>query len=114
VRKTYRVSGSAPGQQVKGLVARGEKIVTQAHANPTEALSLGILPSDVMAIAQTLTELKAAEAFAKGKWGQPTRKEKRAAEVRMLEAVTRISGAGVMAFATNPEVREEFAALRLM
>jgi hypothetical protein len=113
VRKAYGVSGAAPGREAEALIARGEKIITKARANPTEALSLGILPSDVLAIAQALTDLKAAEAFAKGKWGQPTTKEKHAAEARMHDAVERISGAGILAFATNAAVREEFTALRL-
>ena len=50
---------------------------------------------------------------AKGNVGV-TSKERRAAETRIHEAVARISGAGVLAFATNPAVRAEFAALKPM
>ena len=114
VRKAYGVSGTAPGVEAEGLIARGEKIIARARANPTEALSLGILPSDVLAIAQALADLRAADAFAKGTWDKPTTKERHAAAARMHDAVTRISGAGILAFATNAAVREEFAALRLM
>jgi hypothetical protein len=98
--------------EAAALIARGEKIITQARANPTEALSLGILPSDVLAIDQALEDLKAAEAFAKGKWDKPTTKQVHAAEARMHNTVARISGAGILAFATNAAVREAFAALR--
>jgi hypothetical protein len=116
VRKAYGVSNKAPGEEAKAVIASGEKIVSQAHANPTEALSLGILPSDVTALVQALADLTAAETLAKGKAGQgsTTGKERHAAEGRMHEAVARIGGAGVLAFATNAAVRAEFAALKGM
>src|SRR5262249_24039402 len=114
VRKLYGVSGKTPTQKAKAVIASGEKIVSRAQANPTEALSLGILPADVAALIEALATLTEAEALAKGKSGQggaTTGKERRAAEVRMREAVARISGAGILSFATNAEVRAEFAAL---
>ena len=114
VRKAYGVSGKTASKEGKALIAGGEKIVTQAQADPTQALSLGILPADVIALVQALADLTAAEALARGKSGQgggTTGKERQAAERRMREAVARISGAGVLAFATNATVRAEFAAL---
>jgi hypothetical protein len=116
VRKAYGVSSKSPGQEAKAVLASGEKIVAQAHANPTEALSLGILPSDVTALVQALAELTAAEALAKEEAGNggATGKERHAAETRMHEAVARIGGAGVLAFATQAAVRAEFSALKGM
>ncbi len=114
VRKVYGVSSKALSHEGKALIAGGEKIVTQAQADPTQALSLGILPADVITLVQALVDLRAAEALAKGTSGQgggTTGKERRAAERRMREAVARISGAGVLAFATNATVRADFAAL---
>lgn len=114
VRKAYGASGKTASKEGKALIADGEKIVTQAQADPTQALSLGILPADVIALAQALADLMAAEALARGKSAQgggTTGKERHAAARRMREAVARISGVGVLAFATNAAVRAEFAAL---
>ena len=111
VRKAYGLSRK-PVKEPKDVVATGQIIVTQATANPTEALSLGVVPADVTALSSALGAVKAAEIVVKGSsGGGATAKERRAAEVRMHEAVVRISGAGVLAFATNPAVRAEFAAL---
>jgi len=114
VRKAYGASGKTPSKEASALVADGEKIVTQAQANPSQALTLGILPADVAALVQALSDLTTAEALAKGPSGAVTGKERRAAEARMHDAVARISGAGALAFATNAAVRAEFAALRPM
>lgn len=112
VRKAYGASSKTPAKEAKVVVADGQKIVTRAQANPTEALSLGILPSDVAALSQALADLSAAETAAMGGAAAgSTGKERRAAETRMHEAVARIGGAGVLAFATNAAVRADFAAL---
>jgi hypothetical protein len=111
VRKAYRVSSKAE-KAPKHVIADGTAIVTQAKSDPTEALSLGILPADVTALAAALAAVQAAEIVVKGSTGgAATGKERHAAEVRMHEAVARIAGAGVLAFATSPTVRAEFAAL---
>jgi hypothetical protein len=75
------------------------------------------LPADVAALAQALTDVTAAETRAMGTSGGAggtTGKERHTAEARMHDAAARISGAGVLAFATNPAVRAEFAALEPM
>jgi hypothetical protein len=41
-----------------------------------------------------------------------TKKEKRAAAARMLEAVARIAGAGALSFAQDAVVRAQFVALK--
>jgi hypothetical protein len=113
VRKAYGASAKAASKEGKALIASGEKIVTQAKADPTQALSLGILPADVIALGHALADLMAAESLAKGTSAQggTTGKERHAAEKRIREAVARIAGAGALAFATNATVRAEFAAL---
>ncbi len=111
MRKAYRVSSKA-ATAPKFVVADGTAIVTRAQADPTEALSLGILPADVTALAAALAAVQAAEIVVKGSTGgAATGKERHAAEVRMHDAAARISGAGALAFATNAAVRAEFAAL---
>lgn len=117
VRKAYGATGKTPSKEASAILADGQKIVTRAQADPTEALSLGILPADVTALAQILAELTKAETLAKGKFaaaGGVTGKQRHAAVARMHDAVARISGVGVLAFATNAAVRAEFAALAPM
>ena len=115
VRKAYGISAKEPTKQAKTVLADGQKLVARAQANPSEALSLGILPADVALLATALGELQAAETAAKGGSGNAggvTAKAKRAAGVRMHEAVTRIAGVGALAFATNAAVRAQFEALK--
>jgi hypothetical protein len=114
VRKAYGAGSKAVGKEVKQVVAAGELIVERAETNPAEALSLGILPADVTALAAAVAALKAAEQAARpgGGKAEVTAKQKRAAEARVHEAVARIAGTGVLAFATNAAVRAEFEALR--
>jgi hypothetical protein len=61
-----------------------------------------------------ITNLTAAESAAKGTHGTgtATAKELHAAEVRMHEAVARIAGAGILAFAGNASVRSAFEAIK--
>src|SRR5262249_50245580 len=60
------------------------------------------------------SQVKAAESAAMGKGGKAgvTAKELRTAAVRMHEAVRRIAGVGVLAFATNAVVRAQFEAIK--
>jgi len=111
VRKAYGITRKA-ATEPRAVLAAGALIATRAQAEPTEALSLGILPADVTALSAALAAVTAAEVVAKGSTGgAATAKERQAAEVRMHEAVARIAGAGALAFATNAAVRAEFAAL---
>ncbi len=114
VRKAYGASAKSASKEPKAVVAEGEKILARAQANPTEALSLGILPADTAALGAGLAAVKAAEAAVKSNGGKAgaTGKALHAAEVRMHEAVARIAGVGVLAFATNAAVRAQFEALR--
>lgn len=113
VRKAYGAGSKAVGKEVKTVLAAADKIVARATTAPAEALSLGILPSDVTALEQGVTSLQAAEATATthGTSTSPTAKQKHAAEVRMHEATARIAGVGALAFALNATVRAQFAAL---
>jgi hypothetical protein len=114
VRKAYGVASKVAAKEPKAVVAEAEKILARAQANPTEALSLGILPADTTALGQAVSNLTAAEAAAKAQGGTAgvTAKERRAAETRMHEATVRIAGVGALAFALNPTVRAQFEALR--
>jgi hypothetical protein len=113
VRKAYGISGKAT-KEPKDVMAEGQKILAQAQTDPSQALTLGILPADTAALTQALADLSAAETAAKGKGGAAgtTVKQLHAAEVRMHEAVARIAGAGALAFARTAAVRAQFEALK--
>jgi hypothetical protein len=115
VRRAYGVSSKELGTEAEAVLTSGGKIVARAQANPTEALGLGILPADVTALAAALADLEAAETAAMGKAAavKPVpAKDKKAAEGRVTEAVARIAGAGVLAFAKDATVRAAFAGLK--
>ena len=114
VRKLYGASGKA-AKVPKAVAKEGQKIVNQAKIDPSQALSLGILPSDVVDLGEALQALLTAEIAAGSRGGAAgtTAKQRRAATVSMNDAVARIAGAGVLAFATNASVRAQFESLML-
>jgi hypothetical protein len=112
VRRAYGVKANGASLEAKDVLAVGDKIAARALANPTEALSLGILAGDLAELASALADVRAAEAVARAEGGGAvTAKERRAAEARMKDAVARIAGAGALAFAKDAALRAEFAAL---
>ena len=114
MRKEYGAGSHAAGKEVKEVLAMAGKIVARATAQPSEALTLGILPADVAALQQAILELNAAETAAHGTTAtsKTTSAIKRAATTRMDQAVVRIAGAGALAFALVPDTRARFEALR--
>jgi hypothetical protein len=115
VRKAYGAGSKATGKDVNRVLVAADAILARAQAEPSEALSLGILPADVTALGQSVSSLSAAQAStAAGKAaGGTTAKAKKAAAVRMHEAVARIAGVGVLAFALDSATRAQFEALRV-
>ena len=114
VRKAYGATTRAPVNDVKSVLAAAEKIAAQATGNPSEALALGILPDDIVALREAERDLAAAETAARGDGGKAgaTKREQRAAAARMVATVARIAGAGALAFAQNAAVRARFEALK--
>jgi hypothetical protein len=114
VRKAYGASAKSATKEPKAVLDEGQKILAQAQTDPSQALSLGILPADTAALGQALAAVTAAETLAKAAGGKTgaTAKQMHAAEVSMHEAVARIAGVGTLAFATNAAVRAQFAALK--
>jgi hypothetical protein len=114
VRKEYGAGSTAPATEVKDVLADASKIVTRATEQPSEALTLGILPADITALQQAIVELNAAETAAHGTAAttKTTSAIKRAATTRMDQAVAKIAGAGTLAFALVPATRALFEALR--
>jgi hypothetical protein len=114
LRKEYGAGSSEPATEVEDVLAAATKIVARASAQPSEALTLGILPADMIALQQAIVELDAAETAAHGTTAssKTTAADKRAATTRIDQAVARIAGAGTLAFALVPTTRALFEALR--
>jgi hypothetical protein len=114
VRKDYGAGSTTPATAVKDVLATAKKIVARATAQPSEALALGILPADVAALQPAILRLDAAETAAHGATAAAKTPSalKRAAAMRMDQAVTKIAAAGTLAFALVPATRALFEALR--
>jgi hypothetical protein len=112
VRKAYGVKAKGGSLEAAEVLAVGEKILARAQDNPTEALSLGILPGDLAELRLALADVRVAEEAARtAQAGALSGKERRAAEARVKDAVARLAGVGALAFAREPALRAEFAAL---
>jgi hypothetical protein len=112
LRSGHWVPPMRPGSSVVTVLATGARIVARARAYPSEALSLGILPADVTAIEQAMAALEAAQIAAQGTPETATKKDRQEAAARIADAVARIAGAGMLAFALDDEVSAEFEGLR--
>ncbi len=98
---------------VKDVVNGLQKIVNRATANATEAASFGILPADVTAFTSQLAAIKLADQQQEQARAQApqTTKQRNATMRRILFAVDRIAGAGMIQFANDATTRAEFEAL---
>lgn len=109
----YGVGSKTNRGVVKEVSAAAQKIVDRATAHPAEAQGFGIISDDVNAITAALAALKAADqAQEAARAGAPlTTKERNSTARRIIAATKKISGAGVLAFATNATLRASFEAL---
>ncbi len=97
---------------VKSVVAAGELILARAESHPEEARKAGVLPRDLEALTRALADLRGADFDQERK--KVSQKEStgaRNATLARIEAtVRRVSAAGQLEFAAEPEVAMEFAA----
>jgi hypothetical protein len=108
----YGLSPKGPGSEMHNVTADGARILARAREYPSEALSLGILPADVTAVEQAMAALEAAKIAAQGTPETATKKDRQEAAARITDAVARIAGAGMLAFALDDKVSAEFEGLR--
>jgi hypothetical protein len=108
----YGISPRWPGSDAQTIAAAGAMIVARAREYPSEALSLGILPADVTAVEQAMAALEAAKIAAQGTPETATKKDRQEAAARIADAVARIAGAGMLAFALDDEESAAFEGLR--
>jgi hypothetical protein len=66
----------------------------------------------VTAVEQAMAALEAAKIAAQGTPETATKKDQQEAAARIADAVARIAGAGMLAFALDDEVSAEFEGLR--
>lgn len=113
VQKAYGVGVKVSPKVVKDVKLAIGLILKRAAAEPAEAKDVGILPKDVTALnaaAAAITD--ADDAQEKQRAAAPlSTKERNATARRILAAVDRIVGAGVIEFAQNPTLRAQFEAL---
>lgn len=98
---------------VKDVTSALQSIITRATAQPAEATGFGITTADVTTYTAQLTAIKAADQTQEATRANAplTTKQRNVVLNRILSAVSAISGAGVLAFATDPTVRPAFEAL---
>jgi hypothetical protein len=113
VKTAYGVGAKTNKLIVKDVVNALQGIITRATANVTEAQSFGITTADVTAYTAQLAAIKTADQSQEAARANAplSTKQRNIVLRRILSAVDSISGAGVLAFATNPTVRASFEAL---
>jgi hypothetical protein len=113
VRHAYGVGGKVRANVVKQVKAAIEQIVDRARANPGEAAGLGILPSDVSELEADLTRITSVDAEQEQlRAAAPlTTRQRNQTANRILAAIDRIAGAGMLHFAKSPTEATHFEAL---
>ncbi len=98
---------------VKDVTNALQKIVNRATAQPAEAAGYGILAADVTAFTAQIASIKTADQAQEQARAQApqTTKQRNATMRRILYAVDRIAGAGMIQFANDATTRAEFEAL---
>ena len=113
IKKAYGVGAKTNKLIVKDVVNALQGIVARASGNAAEAQGFGITTDDVTIYTAQIAAIKAADQSQEtARANAPlSTKQRNIVLRRILSAVDSISGAGVLAFATNPTVRTSFEAL---
>lgn len=112
-RAGYGLPTKLNAKVVTSVIALGNVIIARARKRPAEARSFGILGEDLEDLRTLLAALEAADAAQEKAraWKPTTTRERDEAAQRIAKAVRAISGAGVIAFRTDPVLRAAFDAL---
>lgn len=113
VRRAYGLGTKLNAGVVSSVLASGKVAIARARKEPTEARALGILDADLNELEALLAAADAADkSQEKTLAASPaTTAQRNAMAQRVADAVTSISAKGVLAFARNEQVREQFDAL---
>lgn len=113
VGKAYGVGAKVDPRLVRTVLANGAVILERAAKQPEEARAAGVLDTDLAELRTLLQSLATVdEEQERIVAAKPmTTGERNKAARRVLDAVKRVSAAGELAFARDPELRAQFDAL---
>jgi hypothetical protein len=113
VKRAYGVGQKIDRRSVRDVNAALQQIVDRAKSNPGEAKGFGLIAADVTALEAALVAVSQADSIQeKRRAGAPlSTKERNKTANRILQAATRIAGAGLIAFAHQPAEQASFEAL---
>ena len=114
VKQAYGVGQVVKANLVRDVKAVLKQILDRASANPDEAASVGIVKKDLDAMTaahQAITDADMSQEHKRATAPLSTQERNRIAN-RILDAVARISGAGGLEFAGEPELLAAFTALK--
>ena len=112
-RKAYGVGQALNPRIVRDVVAALNQITDRAVAMPAEAAEIGIIPADIDAMKALVAAITEADRNQGEKLAKAPRttQERNLTANRILAAVGRIEGAGLLQFADDTTVRASFEAL---
>jgi hypothetical protein len=112
-RKEYGVGQRLGLESPKALIAAAQGVLKAARAKPQRAQTLSILPEDVTKLEALLQAAIAADANEDSSRAAAPLSTKRRNELtkNVSDAVKKIAGAGILAFALDEKVRVQFEAL---
>lgn len=112
-RKAYGVGIKMQVGKVSSVAGVGTMIVDRATSKPDEARAIGILDADVELLRELVSSLEATDAKQeKLLAGRPrTTADRNRALWRIYEGIKAIAGAGVLAFALDDALRNQFDTL---
>ena len=112
-RKEYAVGQRLTVENPKALIAAAKGVLKAARAKPQRAQTLSILPDDVTKLDALLTAAVEADALEDSVRANSPLSTKRRNELskNVSDAVKKIAGAGILAYALDEPVRAQFEAL---
>jgi hypothetical protein len=112
-RRAYGLGTRLQATMVTSVLAAGRAILARAAASPDEARGFGILESDLSRLASLLDAAASADQAQEGLRASAPQQtgERNRCGRRIVAAVGRIAGAGVLAFAEDAALRQQFDAL---
>lgn len=112
-KKEYGLGQRLDPKNTKSLLGAAQTVLKSARAKPDRAQALGILPEDITQLEASYQAASAAdsEEDARRAAAPLSTKARNALVAEVTNAVRKIGGAGLLAFAMNDGVRAEFEAL---
>lgn len=112
-KKEYGLGVRLDPKNTKNLLAAAQTVLKVARAKPDRAQTLGILPEDVAQLDALYQAASAADSEEDEKRATAplSTKARNALTANVSDAVKKIAGAGILAFALDEDVRADFEAL---